>query len=232
MKCSLGISNFLEKISSLSHSVVFFYFFALIAEEGFLISSCYSLELCVQMLISFLFSLAFCFCSFLISSNPKESQPGKTDADAEAPVLWPPDVKSWLIWKDPDAGKDWGQEDKGVRGWDAWMASLTRWTWVWASSGRYWRTGEAGVLQPMGSQRVRQYLAIKQHIMYCAWISAYKFAEQQTQSSWICVDTIRSLLVSHELRLTPIQEVFWGASFIPRCFWRPSCGNSIKSSQR
>ena len=49
MKYSL-ISNFLEEISSLSHSVVFLYFFALIAEEGFLISPCYSLELCIQML--------------------------------------------------------------------------------------------------------------------------------------------------------------------------------------
>ena len=48
--CSLGISNFLKEISSLSHSVVFLYFFALIAEEGFLISSWYSLELCIQML--------------------------------------------------------------------------------------------------------------------------------------------------------------------------------------
>ena len=55
-ECSLGISNFLDEISSLSHSVVFFYFFALITEEGFLISPCYSLELCIQMLISFLFS--------------------------------------------------------------------------------------------------------------------------------------------------------------------------------
>ena len=45
MKCSLGISNFLEEISSLSHSVVFLYFFALIAEEGFFILFCYSLEL-------------------------------------------------------------------------------------------------------------------------------------------------------------------------------------------
>ena len=59
MKCSLGISNFLEEISSLSYSVVFLYFFAMIAEEGFLISSCYSLELWIQMLISFLFSFAF-----------------------------------------------------------------------------------------------------------------------------------------------------------------------------
>ena len=64
MKCSLGNCNFLEEISSLSHSVVFLYFFALIAEEGFLISSCYSLGLCIQMLISFIFSLAFHFSSF------------------------------------------------------------------------------------------------------------------------------------------------------------------------
>ena len=47
-----------EEISSLSHSIVFLYFFALISEEGFLISPCYSLELCIQMLISFLFSFA------------------------------------------------------------------------------------------------------------------------------------------------------------------------------
>ena len=63
MKCSLGISNFIEEISRLFHSV-FLYFFALIAEEGFLISPCYSLELCIQILISFLFSFAFCFSSF------------------------------------------------------------------------------------------------------------------------------------------------------------------------
>ena len=50
MKCSLGISDFLEEISSLSHSIVLFYFFfALITEEGFLISPCCSLELCIQM---------------------------------------------------------------------------------------------------------------------------------------------------------------------------------------
>ena len=59
MKCSLGISNFLEEISSFSHSVVFLYFFALITEEGFLISPCYSLELCIQIGISFPFSFAF-----------------------------------------------------------------------------------------------------------------------------------------------------------------------------
>ena len=66
MKCSLGISNFLEEISSLSHSVAFLYFFALIVEEGFLITPCYSLELCIQMGLSFLFSFAFRFSSFHI----------------------------------------------------------------------------------------------------------------------------------------------------------------------
>ena len=56
MKSFLGMSNFLEEISSLSHSVVFLYFFALITEEGFLISPCYSLEFCIQMGIFFFFS--------------------------------------------------------------------------------------------------------------------------------------------------------------------------------
>ena len=41
---------------------------------------------------------------------------GRTDAEAETPILWPPHVKSWLIGKDPDAGKDWGQEEKGTTG--------------------------------------------------------------------------------------------------------------------
>ena len=57
-------------------------------------------------------------CKEIKLVNPKGYQPwiftGRTDAEAEAPVLWPPDVKSWLIGKDPDAGKDWGQEEKGV----------------------------------------------------------------------------------------------------------------------
>ena len=51
---------------------------------------------------------------------------GRTNAEAEAPILWPPDVKNWLIWKDPDAGKDWGQEEKGtteaeIVGWHHWL---------------------------------------------------------------------------------------------------------------
>ena len=58
MKSSIGIFKFLEEISSLSQSIVFPYVYALITEEGLLISTCYSLELCIQMGISFLFSFA------------------------------------------------------------------------------------------------------------------------------------------------------------------------------
>ena len=54
-------------------------------------------------------------------------------------ILWPPNAKCWLIGKDPDAGRDWGREEKGDnRGWDGWMASPTQWTWVWINS-RSWR---------------------------------------------------------------------------------------------
>ena len=52
------------------------------------------------------------------SVNPKGNQSwifiGRTDAEVEAPIFWPPDTTNWLIWKDPDAGKDWGQEEKGT----------------------------------------------------------------------------------------------------------------------
>ena len=72
MKCSLGISNFLEEIASLSHSIVFLYFFALITEEGFLISPCYSLELCIQMDISF-HIIPLPFDSLLLTAISKAS---------------------------------------------------------------------------------------------------------------------------------------------------------------
>ena len=57
-------------------------------------------------------------CKEIKSANPKGNQPwiftGNTDAEAEAPVLWPLDAKSWLFGKDPDAGEDWRQKEKGM----------------------------------------------------------------------------------------------------------------------
>ena len=73
-------------------------------------------------------------------AHPKGNQSwifiARTDAEAETPVLC-------TCWKDPDAGKDLRQED---RGWDSWMASPTPWTWVWVSFGSWWWTWKPGVL--------------------------------------------------------------------------------------
>jgi len=69
-------------------------------------------------------------CKEIQPVHPKEDQSwvffGRTDVEAETPILWPPDVKSWLIGKDPGAGKDWGQEEKGTTedemvGWHHWL---------------------------------------------------------------------------------------------------------------
>ena len=69
-------------------------------------------------------------CKEIQPVHPKGNQSwlfiGRTDAEAETPILWPPEAKSWLIWKDPDAGKDWRQEEKGttedkMAGWHHWL---------------------------------------------------------------------------------------------------------------
>ena len=90
--------------------------------------------------------------------HPKGNPPwifiGRTDA--EAPILRPPDAKSWLTGKDSDAGKDWGQEEKGatedeVVGWHHRLnGHESEQTW------REWRTGKPGVLQSMGLQSQTQ----------------------------------------------------------------------------
>ena len=57
-------------------------------------------------------------CKEIQPVHPKGEQSwviiGRTDVEAETPILWPPHAKRWLIWKDPDVGKDWGQEEKGT----------------------------------------------------------------------------------------------------------------------
>ena len=69
-------------------------------------------------------------CKEIQTAHPKGDQSwafiGRTDVETETPILWPPDVKSWLIWKDPDAEKYWGQEEKGTTddemvGWHHWL---------------------------------------------------------------------------------------------------------------
>ena len=81
---------------------------------------------------------------------------GRTDVEAEIPILWPPDVKSWLVLKDSDAGERLRAGGEGDdRGWDAWMALPTQWTWIGVDSGSWWRTARPDVLWFMGLQTVR-----------------------------------------------------------------------------
>ena len=82
----------------------------------------------------------------------------RNDAEAETPVLWPPHAKSWLIGKDSDAGRDWGQEEKGMTEGEmaGWHHRLDghEFEWCWVGVGCWWWTGRPGVLWFMGSQRV------------------------------------------------------------------------------
>ena len=106
-------------------------------------------------------------CKEIKPGNPKGNQLwifiGRTIAEAEAPGLWPPGAKSWLIGKDPNAGKDWGQEEKEMT-----EDEMVRWhDWLGAyefeqALRQWWRTRKPGVLPSMGSQRVRHNLATEQ----------------------------------------------------------------------
>ena len=80
---------------------------------------------------------------------------GRNDAKAETPVLWSLHAKCWLIGKNSDAGKDWGQEEKRaaedeMAGWHHWLDGR-----IWVNSGNWWWTGRPGMLWFMESQRVR-----------------------------------------------------------------------------
>ena len=96
-------------------------------------------------------------CKEIKPINPKGNQSwiffGRTDAEAEAPILWSPDAKNWLIGKDPVAGKDLRQEEKGTTEDEMfWMTPSTQWTWVWTSFRSWWWIRKPSVLQAMGLQ--------------------------------------------------------------------------------
>ena len=144
------------------------------------------------------------YCKEIQPVHPKGEQCwvfiGRTDVEAETPVLWPPDAQSWLIGKDPGAGKDWGQEEKGSRGWGGWMASLTQWTWVCVNSGRWWWTGRPGVLWFMGSPsqtRLSDWTELNWSIFYfctflCVSLSFF--------SLYICVCVCVCILRDHAVQ--------------------------------
>ena len=99
-------------------------------------------------------------CKEIQPVHPKGDQSwvfiGRTDAEAETPILWPTSCEELTHWKRLWCWEGLGAGGEGDnRGWDGWMASLTWWTWVWVNSGSWWWTGRPGVLRFMGSQRIR-----------------------------------------------------------------------------
>ena len=116
-------------------------------------------------------------CKEIKPVNPKGNQYwifiGRTDA--ETPMLWSPDVKNWHIRKDPDAGKDCRREEKGMTGWDGWMASLIQWTWVWAIPGDGEGQGSLACCSPRGckesdtTERLNSNSIIPRSVPLLAW---------------------------------------------------------------
>ena len=126
----------------------------------------------------------------------------RTDAEAETPMFWPPDVNSWLThlkrpwsWERLRAG---GEGDDS--GWDGWMVSLTQWTWVWLNSGSWRWTGRPGMLWFIGSQRIGQ-----------DWVTELNWTELQV---WLehTVSSFSSLDISQEGTLRELESSY-GCSF-------------------
>ena len=126
-------------------------------------------------------------CKKIQPVHPKGNQSwifiGRTDAETETPVLWPPDAKSWY-WKRPwcwERLKAVGERDD--RGWDVWMASPTAWTWVWADSGSWWWTGRTSCCVH-GVAKVRHYWETELN-----WAAGHSGGEQHSpihpQVPWI-----------------------------------------------
>ena len=116
--------------------------------EELMLLNCGGLEKSLESLLD---------CKEIQPAHPKENQSwifiGRTNAEDETPILWPPDVKKWLIFQDPDLGKIEGGRRRQQR--MRWLDGITdSRTWVWVSSKSWWQTGKPGMLQSMGLQRV------------------------------------------------------------------------------
>ena len=128
--------------------------------------------------------------------NSKGNQPwifiGRTDVEAEAPILWLPGTKSQLIRK---RSWCWERLKAGREECDGWMATPTQWTWVWANSGRLskFRRGNPDMLLSMGSARVRRYLATEQQPL----LQPYILIQRTSLSSLDCFMVFFVLLYSN-----------------------------------
>ena len=112
-----------------------------------------------------------------------------TDVFYSTLILWPPDAKNWLIWKDPDAGKDWRWEEKGTT-----EDNLVGWHHrVWVNSEHWWWTGRSGMVQSVGLQHVRH-----------GWVTELNWTEffLRGQNVWIIPYLLSALI---NLSLKPVS---------------------------
>ena len=144
----------------------------------------------------------------------------RTDAKAETPILWPPHANSWLI------GKDWCWEGLGAAGegddrrWDSWMASLTRWTWVWASSSSWWWTGKPGMLQSMGSQRMSNWTELNWwYIHTMKHYSAIEVKDLLVLSTTLG-NLLGASLVGQMVKNLPTVKETWFNPWVRKIPWR------------
>ena len=147
-------------------------------------------------------------CKGIQPVHPKWDQSwvfiGRTDAEAETPVLWPPDAKNWLIGKDPDAGLGLGAGGEGDdRGWDGWMASPTLRTWVWVNSGSWWWTGRLGMLWFMDTTERLNWTEAMFKLSKYFWkftSSTHEILEfllfHCISHTWLCETVVKSLLIN------------------------------------
>ena len=113
-------------------------------------------------------------CKEIKSVHPKGNQPwifiGRTDAEAEVPILDHMIQRADSLEKTLMLGKIEGRRKWNGRGWDGWMTSLTRWTWVWVGSRSWWWTGKPGVQQSMGSKRAGHDWATEMELTSPTWV--------------------------------------------------------------
>ena len=172
--------------------------------------------------------------------NPKGNQSWifteRTDNEAEAPILWPPEAPilwSPFHWKRPWENLSLGRlragGQRGDREWDGWMASLTQWTWIWANSGRYWETEKPGMLHSVGSLRVRHDLMTKQQTATrSCYVRIEVWLTGMLQLVWCSIQTTTTFTIS----ATKLFHLFIICVFTGVSLYSEDLANKISTNQQ